>query len=433
MLQQPSRLTRREFLATTALTAGAMAIAPFPAPALAQKPQLVYWAYQFLRASDESRVNFAREWAAKNNVDMQITLVPWKEFMTKITAAIEGNATPDIIESGAVELRGRDQLLEVTDLYERIGKEYGGWLGAAPTYMQEPDGRVHHIVYGFSGAMVIAREDLLAEAGVKGRAETWADLLSQAKKAQKLPRVYGLGQPVSNQTDSNVWEEVMRSYGARTADEAGKKIVLGDYKKEVWEFLDYFMEVWNAGVLPPGVTTWDNTMNNSTYQAGKAVFALNAITISLWLEANNPELLAKTGHYSFPTGPKLRVWDVGYASRAIMKQTKQPELCKQFLFDSMDVRKMEREYDVSQWAPALKAYLPFEVWRRTPYMKSLVELATDGNAMAHPDVFNDAWRESYTNTTIPRMLQRLVVDKWERDKAFAEALDVSQKIYGKYA
>jgi multiple sugar transport system substrate-binding protein len=99
----------------------------------------------------------------------------------------------------------------------------------------------------------------------------------------------------------------------------------------------------------------------------------------------------------------------------------------------MDVRKMEREYDVSQWAPALKAYLPFEVWQRTPYMKSLVELATDGNAAGYPDVFNDAWRESFTNTTIPRMLQRLVVDKWERDKAFAEALDVSQKIYGKYA
>jgi multiple sugar transport system substrate-binding protein len=53
--------------------------------------------------------------------------------------------------------------------------------------------------------------------------------------------------------------------------------------------------------------------------------------------------------------------------------------------------------------------------------------------MGFPDVFNDAWREQYTNTTISRMLQRLVVDNWDRDKAFAEALDVLNKIYGKYA
>jgi multiple sugar transport system substrate-binding protein len=66
-------------------------------------------------------------------------------------------------------------------------------------------------------------------------------------------------------------------------------------------------------------------------------------------------------------------------------------------------------------------------------MKSLVELSTKGNPMGSPDVFNDPWREQFTNTTISRMLQRLVVDQWDRDKAFAEAIDVLQKIYGKYA
>lgn len=49
--------------------------------------------------------------------------------------------------------------------------------------------------------------------------------------------------PVSNQTDSSVWEDVMKSYGARLADDAGKRVVLGDHKREVWEFLDYFTEV----------------------------------------------------------------------------------------------------------------------------------------------------------------------------------------------
>jgi multiple sugar transport system substrate-binding protein len=394
---------------------------------------VTYWAYQFLRASDEARVNFAKEWAEKHNVDIQITLVPWKEFMTKVSAAIQAKATPDIVESGGVELRALGQLLEVTDVYEKLEKAHGGWLGASKLYMQEADGKVHHILYGLTGFMVIARNDLLQKAGVAMPAATWADLLDAAKKAQRIPRVYGLGQPVSNQTDSNVWEQIMRSYGARIADEAGKQVVLGDFKEDVWSFLDFFTEVWESGVLPPGVTTWDNTMNNSTYQAGKAVFALNPITISLWLEKNNPELLAQTGHYPLPKGPKRHIWDNTYASRSILKYTKEPEVCKQFLLDSMDVKKMEVELSVSQWAPVLQSYLKFDVWERNDHMKSLVQVAMHGNPLGYPDVFNDAWREQATNTTISRMLQRLVVDKWDRDRAFAETLDVLNKIYGKYA
>jgi len=321
-----------------ALTSGAATFGAFVAPALGQQPKLVYWAYQFLRSSDEARVNFAQEWAAKNKVEMQITLVPWKEFMTKISAAIQAQATPDIVESGGVELRALGQLLDVTDVYEKLEQEHGGWLGSSSLYMREPDGHVHHILYGLAGAVVIARKDLLTPAGFQKPPETWEEVLVQAKKAQQIPRVYGIGQPVSNQTDSNIWEVVMRSYGARLADEQGKKVVLGDYKREVWAFLDYFMEVWNAGVLPPGVTTWDNTMNNSTYQAGKAVFVWNAITISLWLQENNPDLLPKTGHYVFPTGPKGRVWDVGYASRSILKYTKYPDICNSVIkFFVLDV------------------------------------------------------------------------------------------------
>ena len=66
-------------------------------------------------------------------------------------------------------------------------------------------------------------------AGLTPPPATWADLLAFAKKAQKPPRVFGLGIPVSNQTDSQVWEDMMKSYGARLADEAerwlGKPVV----------------------------------------------------------------------------------------------------------------------------------------------------------------------------------------------------------------
>jgi len=427
------RATRREFLRSTALTAGAVATLSSPAPAIAQRPKLVYWCYQFLKESDDARANFAREWAKKNNVDLQLTMVPWKEFMPKITAAIEARATPDVVESGGVELRGRGQLLDVTDIYKKAEKAYGGWVGPSSKIMLEPDGRVHTLLYGLQGFMLITRDDLLAQAGLKPPPATWADLLAYAKKAQQPPKTFGIGQAISNQTDSQVWEDIMKSYGARLADETGKRVILGDFKGAVWEFLDYFNEVWKSGVLPPGVTTWDNTMNNSTYQAGKAVFVFNPVTISLWLEANNPELLAKTGHYTYPRGPKGLVQPLTYGSRSILKYTKVPELAKQFLWDSLEPGKMDREMSVAQWGPVLKAYLGFDVWKKKPFMKSLIDMSLKGEPQGYPDVFNDAWQEQSTNTTISRMLQRIVVDNWPRDKAFAEAVEILNKIYAKYA
>ena len=425
--------TRRQFLKSASVVAGAAATLSFPAPARAQRPKLVYWCYQFLKASDEARASFAQEWAKKNNVDLQLTMVPWKEFMPKITAAIEAKATPDVVESGGVELRARGQLLDVTDLYKKAEKTYGGWVGPSSKIMLEPDGRVHTLLYGLQGFMLIARDDLLAQAGLKPPPATWVDLLAYAKKAQQPPRTFGLGQAISNQTDSQVWEDIMKSYGVRLADEAGKRVVLGDYKAQTWEFLDYFNEVWKSGVFPPGVVTWDNTMNNSTYQSGKAVFVFNPVTISLWLEANNPELLAKTGHYTYPSGPKGRIQPLTYGSRSIMKYTKVPDVAKQFLWDSMEPGKMDREMSVAQWGPVLNAYTSFDVWKKKPFMKSLIDMSLRGEPQGYPDVFNDAWREQSTNCAASRMLQRIVVDNWSRDKAFAEMVDVLNKVYAKYA
>ena len=112
----------------------------------------------------------------------------------------------------------------------------------------------------------------------------------------------------------------------------------------MWEFLDFFTEVWKAGVLPPGVTTWDNTMNNSTYQAGKAVFVLNAITISLWLEDQQPRAPGQDRALQLPPRTQAANQPVTFGSRSIMKYTKVPDLAKQFLWDSMEPGKMDREY-----------------------------------------------------------------------------------------
>src|SRR5687768_17788221 len=61
MATTTARTTRRHFLRSTAVTAGAAAALPFAAPAFAQRPRLVYWCYQFLKSSDDARANRSEE------------------------------------------------------------------------------------------------------------------------------------------------------------------------------------------------------------------------------------------------------------------------------------------------------------------------------------------------------------------------------------
>jgi hypothetical protein len=99
----------------------------------------------------------------------------------------------------------------------------------------------------------------------------------------------------------------------------------------------------------------------------------------------------------------------------------------------MEPGKMDREMSVAQWGPVLNAYTSFDVWKKKPFMKSLIDMSLRGEPQGYPDVFNDAWREQSTNCAASRMLQRIVVDNWSRDKAFAEMVDVLNKVYAKYA
>ena len=435
MARRTSPQSRRTFLKTASVAAGAAAWRPLGAPAIAQggRPKLVYWCYQFLKASDDARADFAQEWAKKNNVDLQMTLVPWKEFMPKITAAIEAKATPDVVESGAVELRGRGQLLDVTDVYKKVEKANGGWVGNATKFMLEPDGKVHHILYGFQGFMLVARDDMLKEAGITKAPGTWVELLEQAKKAQKLPRAFGLGPPDQQPDrlgDLGRHHEELRAPARRRGGQEGRLRRLQGRGVGVPRLLRRGVEVRRAAARRDDLGQHDEQLDVPGGQGGVHPEPRHRLPVA---RGQQPRAPRQDRALHVPARAQGQIHPVNYGSRAILKYTKVPDVAKQFLQDSMDAAKMDKELSVSQWGPVLKSYLAFDVWKKKSFMKGLVEMSQKGEPEGHPDVFNDAWRESYTNTTVSRMLQRIVVDSWSRDKAFAEAVDVLNKIYAKYA
>jgi multiple sugar transport system substrate-binding protein len=62
----------------------------------------------------------------------------------------------------------------------------------------------------------------------------------------------------------------------------------------------------------------------------------------------------------------------------------------------------------------------------------LLDLVTSGTAPGYPDVYNTAYGDLSANFIIPKMVQRVVVDGWDFDKAMDEAQTQGQAIYDKH-
>jgi multiple sugar transport system substrate-binding protein len=56
-----------------------------------------------------------------------------------------------------------------------------------------------------------------------------------------------------------------------------------------------------------------------------------------------------------------------------------------------------------------------------------------GTPPGYPDVYNAAFADVYNNFLIPKMIQRVVVDRWDFDRAMDEAQAQIQATYNKYA
>jgi multiple sugar transport system substrate-binding protein len=69
---------------------------------------------------------------------------------------------------------------------------------------------------------------------------------------------------------------------------------------------------------------------------------------------------------------------------------------------------------------------------KDPILAGLLDLVLHGTAPAYPDVYNAAYADTYNNFVVPKMIQRVVVDRWDADRAMDEAQGRIQAIYDKY-
>ncbi len=406
-------------------------------PAIAQdRPKLVYWGgLIFSETANNMQVERIEQWGEENNVDVEVVMINQNEIVEKVSAAIEAGTVPDVFEPGTgfmLLLSQTGQLEALDDLYAEIGEAHGGWLPSVDAVMNNPiyEGVKYGIPYGANGNVLFRRNDVLEPLGYPDAPATWEELGEMAIAANNPPDYYGAGIALSNVGDGNLTQTMLQSWGGRIADDEGKTCTLDS--PETREFLTWITELYGEGVFPPGATTWDGAGDNTAYQSGQAVFIANPGSVYLYMRDNDPDLAEGTRYSALPDGPVVRVSPAGVVVRSIFANSTNKDLAKQLIANLAEDDFIEEYYNNAIYAPALQGHTGFAVFTESAVHAGLLDLALNGTPAGFPDADNAAYAEFSNNFTIPKMIQRVVVDGLSIDDAVVEAQAVCAEIYAKY-
>jgi multiple sugar transport system substrate-binding protein len=420
--------------ATTGTTGTAAAGGTAPAVVTATG-KMTYWGgLIFSDDANNLQVATIKDWGKQNKIDIDVVMVNQNETNQKIAAAIESNTMPDAFDMGLDLLQllsAQSKLVPLDDLYAKVGSAHGGWLKAVDTALDPKlfGGTRNAIPYGMNGNVLFRRTDVLSKAGITTAPKTWTELSDMSEKVTKPP-LYGMGLALSNVGDGNTQVSVLQSWGGRIADDTGKQCAIkSDATKQ---YLTWVTDEFKKGQFPPGVTTWDGAGDNNGYQSGQLVFIANTGSVTIWMRANDKDLLNNTQYSALPSGPKMLVSPSAPVLRGISKTSKNVDASKALIEYLANKEYTSKYYPLAIYGPVLQDETAYDLFKTDPVHIGLADLVVHGTAPAFPDVNNVAYADFNNNFLVPKMIQRVVIDKISVDQAIDEAQKAGDAIYAKY-
>ena len=324
-------ISRRDFLKTSGSgVAGASLLTMLDArqaPALLKGTilRIIQWSH-FVPAYDVWFDGFAKDWGTKNGVSVRVDRIPHLELPARMAAEFAAGTGHDLIYFTSTILTGLyyKHLVDVTDIVERTGKKWSGWLPAA-TPACVVDGRWHAFPDFYIVAPMLWRKDLFDQARLEPP-DTW-DLARVAARTLKA-KGHPSGLAFSHCNDANLFlRSFLFSHGAQESD--GKNILIDS--KEMRDGLRALKALFDEGMTPE-VFSWDDASDNRYLASGVACWVHDAISAYRTTEDTNPPVFRATQVALEPQGlPGKRVSVAPPNIYAIWKFAKNVPAAKEFV------------------------------------------------------------------------------------------------------
>ena len=426
-----ARVTRRQFLATTAVGA---AVAPHvwvkSAAAQTKSLSVLTWSH-FVPSYDKWFDQWGQEWGAKYNVKLTIDHIPHLNIPAKIAAEVATQSGHDIVQMpGTGTEKFSPALIDVQDLADKLGKKYGGWTPLAKNY-SEVSGRFKSIPDYFIDFPGLYRKDLWTEIGMPNGPDTWDEVRVGGAKLKAKGFPLGIG--LAHHNDSrNSWRAIMWCYGGSEVAKDGKTVTYNS--KEVREALKYFKALYKEAMTPE-VLAWDDASNNRLLASGRGSWIHNPISAYRTIEQQNKELADKIFIQLSPRGPAGRLSYATCNAYGITKFSPNQDAAKQFLENLTDSFKDAFRASTGYDTPFLKEFAkgPLPIISEDPKLKPLEKSPEYHFTMGYPGPCSPAADEVYQQFVMIDAVAQFCTDKMDLETTIKWGEDKIKAIYAKFA
>lgn len=269
-----------------------------PAPT----PELDFWTMQLQPQFTEYFKGAIATFEQQNPGSMvNWTDVPWEAMESKILTAVSAKTAPDVVNlnpSFASQLAGRKAWLDLNQaIPAETRSQYLPNIWQASTL----DGMSFGIPWYLTTAVTIYNRDLLKAAGIETPPQTYAELADVAQKIKDKTGKSAFFVTFVPGDSGEVLESLVQM-GVQLVDSQGKAAFNSPEGKAAFQ---YWVDLYQKGLLPPEVLTQGHRHAIDLYQSGETAIlsssaeffkniANNAPTIAQ-VSAAAPQITGKTG------------------------------------------------------------------------------------------------------------------------------------------
>jgi multiple sugar transport system substrate-binding protein len=406
----------------------------------ARDQKLVFWLQPNFnptadRILEEQTRAFAKQ-AGLKDTELQILKVPGGEIPTRMAAALEVGAPPDVtrLEEGYVaRMRVQKALLDITDLLAEMKKVPGG-VNSAVVGLTEEGGRNFAVPMGLNPVVIHARMDLFEQAGYNTFPETWEKFIEAALKINKPP-FYAYGMALGTSPGNDSTEDIMAvvwAHGGNLIDKQNKVVFNSPAAVQGFQLIkDMYLK---HQIIPKGTLSWDNSGNNKAYQSKQVAVIYNPPSVYSYLLQEDKELAAKTGIFPAPGGPGGRMKRVYCDYYGVFKASPYPDIAKGLVRHFMDPKNYNEFITgtASRYLPVYPKLLEDPFWTSKKEFAGLIQIGREGETIARAGIITAALGEVVAQSLLAKSVQTVLVNNVEPAEAVAKAHAEIVAIYKRF-
>jgi multiple sugar transport system substrate-binding protein len=370
----------------------------------------------------------AQEWGVKNKVRVRVEIVPINDLVLKSTTWIQSPAGDLALLPTNLAMVNTSSLDDVTNLVSNMATTVGGFYEIGDT-MAKRDGRYYNVPFCAWPHVWFYRTDLLKKAG-RGIPSTFKEAAQTAKLlTDKKANVYGLGIGLGKDEDISMFlQSLIWAYGGSIVDSSGKKVVADS--PQVLAAIKYLLDLYKAGVIPPGALGWDNATNNNLFLGKQIAITANTLSIDYVAKRRDPALFAMIEHSEYPAGPAGRFSYTQTFGWSIKKQSSNRDLATHFLIDLYGGEQISRLFALGEGAiaPVMRNIGESQLWKEGRYSDATASVR-NAKHLGWPGPFTQNAAEVFNNRILNNIFARIINDHVPADRALSEAAEQIRQIY----